>query len=61
MERRVGKVFRDSRVRMKCRANFRMKGFEVHDCGCLEYQRIEYGLLFDMIFSNFIITERNEI
>ena len=43
MESRVGKVFGDSRIGMKCGANVGMKGFEVHDCGSLEYQRIEYG------------------
>ena len=30
---------------MKHRVNVRMKGFEVHDCGCLEYRRIEYSCL----------------
>ena len=39
----VGKVFGDSRVGIEGRVNVGMKGFEVHDCGCLEYQRIEYG------------------
>ena len=41
MESRIREVFRDSRVRMECGANVRMKGFEVHDCGSSEYQRIQ--------------------
>ena len=45
MERQVGKLLRDGRVRMKGGMNVRMEGFEVHDCGCLEYRRVEYGCL----------------
>ena len=30
---------------MKRRTNVRMEGFEVHDCGCLEYWRVEYSRL----------------
>ena len=30
---------------MKCGTNVRMEGFEVHDCGCLEYRSVEYGCL----------------
>ena len=28
---------------MECRTDVGMEGFEVHDCGCLEYRRIKYG------------------
>ena len=35
----------DGRVRMKRRMNVGMEGFEVHDYGCLEYQRVEHGCL----------------
>ena len=42
MESRVGNLFGDGGVRMN-RMNARMEVFEVHDCGCLEYRRIEYG------------------
>ena len=43
MESRVGKLLEDGGVRIKCRMNVGMEGFEVHDCGCLEYQTIDYG------------------
>ena len=43
MESRIREVSRDSRIRMERRANVEMKGFEVHDCGSLEYWRIEYS------------------
>ena len=42
MESRVGKLFGDGRIRIKCGTNVGMEGFKVHDCGCLEYQRVEY-------------------
>ena len=45
MESRVRKLFRDGRIRMKHGMNVRMEGFEVHDCGCSEYRRVEYGCL----------------
>ena len=33
----------DGRVRMERGMNVGVQGFEVHDCGCLEYRSIEYG------------------
>ena len=41
----VGKLFRDGGVRIKYRTNVGMEIFEVHDCDCLEYQRVEYSCL----------------
>ena len=35
----------DGRVRVKRGTNVGVQGFEVHDCGCLEYQSVEYGCL----------------
>ena len=43
MESRVREVSRDSRIGMERRVNIGMGGFKVHDCGSLEYWRIEYG------------------
>ena len=43
MESRVREVFGDSGIEMVYRVNVGMKDFKVHDCGGLEYQRIEYG------------------
>ena len=45
MESRVGELLRDGRVRMKGRTIVGVQGFEVHNCGCLEYWSIEYGCL----------------
>ena len=40
---RVGELLRDGRIRMKCGMNVGMEGFEVHNCGCSEYRKIEHG------------------
>ena len=39
----MGKLFGDGGIRMECKTNVGTEGFEVHDCGCSEHWRIEYG------------------
>ena len=43
MESQVGKPCGNGRIRMMRRTNVGMEGFEVHDCGCSESWRVEYG------------------